>query len=219
LPCLYIGIILVLCGTERERHVRAWSFSISYRIIHWPWIFTILIRINFHIVVLGPSKEFRVFFLQLHRDRVQFQPRELQQYPLHPQRPLILLEGSPDDKLCHFCDEHIYEGYAYHCSNCNFNLHLKRASIPFTVEGEFHDRPLKLLRKSVSFTFEAWWKKIKTCTLTYVPVSHTHSWSTENVLPCHWLSNIQVTSTLSTSPAVLRWTNLIVNVVVFVLKR
>jgi len=86
------------------------------------------------------------------------QPRELQ-HPLHPQHPLFLLEGSPADELCYFCNKYIQRGFAYHCSHCNFNLHLKCASIPFTVEAEFHDHPLKLVRKLVSFTCDACGKK------------------------------------------------------------
>ncbi|XP_062144614.1 uncharacterized protein LOC133851987 isoform X2 [Alnus glutinosa] len=87
------------------------------------------------------------------------QPRELQ-HPLHPQDSLILqIRTSPDDELCYFCNKDILGGFAYHCSHCNFNLHLKCASIPFTVEAEFHNHPLKLLRKSVSFTCDACGKK------------------------------------------------------------
>ena len=110
------------------------------------------------------------------------QPRELQ-HPLHPQHPLILLKTSPNhEQLCYFCNKYILLGFTYHCSHCNFNLHLKCASIPLTVKAKFHDHPLNLLRKSLSFTCDACGKKIKTC-LTFV--SHAHSCSTLNVLFCH----------------------------------
>jgi hypothetical protein len=121
------------------------------------------------------------------------QPRTLQ-HQLHPQH-LLLLKEIPDDELCHFCNNYIhpYSGFAYNCSHCNFNLHLKCASMPLTVEAEFHDHPLKLLRKSVSFTCDACGKEDKdvsylciTCSLmvhlkcatlpmTVKHVSHRHA--------------------------------------------
>jgi hypothetical protein len=55
-----------------------------------------------------------------------------------------------------FCNKPIDVGYSYNCSDhCNFNIHLKCASILFTIKAEFHDHPLNLLRKSVSFTCDA----------------------------------------------------------------
>ncbi|XP_059436031.1 protein VACUOLELESS GAMETOPHYTES-like [Corylus avellana] len=89
------------------------------------------------------------------------QPRTLQ-HLLHPQHPLLLRE-NPDDELCYFCNNYIHphSGFAYNCSHCNFNIHLKCASMPLTVEAEFHDHPLKLLRKSVSFTCDACGKEDK----------------------------------------------------------
>jgi hypothetical protein len=108
------------------------------------------------------------------------QPRELQ-HPLHPQHPLILhIKKRLTRGRCYFCNKYIRGGFAYHCLHCNFNLHLKCASIPFTVEAEFHDHPLKLLRKSISFTCDACGKKDEdmysylctntlTCMLTHGP--------------------------------------------------
>ncbi|XP_059436027.1 uncharacterized protein LOC132168946 [Corylus avellana] len=87
------------------------------------------------------------------------QPRKLQ-HPLHPQHPLIMLL-SIRSKQSYFCSKKILRGYTYHCFHCNFNLHLKCASYPFTVKAEFHDHPLKLLRKSVSFTCDACGKEDK----------------------------------------------------------
>jgi hypothetical protein len=88
------------------------------------------------------------------------QPRELQQHPLHPQHPLILTPTIPRPlERCYFCNKPIAVGYSYNCYHCNFNLHLKCASIPFKVKAEFHDHPLKLLRKSLSFTCDACGKK------------------------------------------------------------
>ncbi|XP_062143672.1 uncharacterized protein LOC133851331 [Alnus glutinosa] len=80
--------------------------------------------------------------------------------PIAPATPLIL-KNRPTRVQCYFCNESIHWGFAYHCSQCNFNLHLKCASIPFTVEAEFHNHPLKLLRKSVSFTCDACGKEDK----------------------------------------------------------
>jgi hypothetical protein len=77
------------------------------------------------------------------------------------QHPLILLKTSPNHELCYFCNEYIFLGFTYNCSHCNFNLHLKCASIPVTVKTEFHDPPLKLLWKSVSFTCDACGKEDK----------------------------------------------------------
>ena len=88
------------------------------------------------------------------------QPRKLQ-HPLHPQHTHILLEESPHRVQCYFCNEYILRGFAYNCSHCNFNLHLKCASILVTVKAEFHDHPLKLLQKSVSFTCDACGKEDK----------------------------------------------------------
>jgi len=86
-------------------------------------------------------------------------------HPLHPQHLLILQKRSQyyveflDGDRCNFCNKHIRMGYFYQCPHSDFNLHLKCASIPFTVKAEFHDHPLKLLRKSVSFTCDACGKK------------------------------------------------------------
>ncbi|XP_059436029.1 uncharacterized protein LOC132168948 [Corylus avellana] len=66
-------------------------------------------------------------------------------------------DESLDDELCYFCNKYMdrFSGFAYKCSHCNVSLHLKCASIPFTLKPEFHDHPLKLLRKSHSFTCDA----------------------------------------------------------------
>jgi hypothetical protein len=111
--------------------------------------------------ILGFSYSCRMCYFFLHKSCGE-QPHQLQ-HPLHPQHPLILLEISPnhDKQLCYFCNEYILRGFAYNCSHCNFNLHLKCASIPFTLKPEFHDHPLRLLRKSVSFTCDACGKEDK----------------------------------------------------------
>jgi hypothetical protein len=108
--------------------------------------------------ILGFSYGCISFDFFLHKS-CGLQPRELQ-HPLHPQHPLILqMIRRFRAILCYFCNKSILHGFAYHCSHCNFNLHFKCASIPFTVEAEFHDHPLKLLQKSVSFTCDACGKK------------------------------------------------------------
>ncbi|XP_059436022.1 uncharacterized protein LOC132168942 [Corylus avellana] len=105
------------------------------------------------ILDLGYSCKMCEFFL--HKSCGE-QPRELQQHPLHPQHPLILTPTIPHPlKRCYFCNKYIVVGYSYNCSHRNFNLHLKCASIPFTLKPEFHDHALKLLRKSLSFTCDA----------------------------------------------------------------
>ncbi|XP_059436024.1 uncharacterized protein LOC132168944 [Corylus avellana] len=104
-------------------------------------------------VILGISYRCRRCRFFLHKTCGQ-QPRELQ-HPLHPQHPLLLLRECPNHDRCYFCNEFILSGFAYSCSHCKFNLHLICASYPFTVKAEFHDHPLNLLRKSLSFTCDA----------------------------------------------------------------
>jgi hypothetical protein len=100
-------------------------------------------------------------FFYLHKSCAK-QPQDLQQYPLHPQHPLILTTTIPHPlERCYFCNQYILKGFAYNCSHCNFNLHFKCTSIPFTVKPEFHDHPLNLLRKAVSFTCDACGKEDK----------------------------------------------------------
>ncbi|XP_059436023.1 uncharacterized protein LOC132168943 [Corylus avellana] len=124
--------------------------------------------------ILGFSYRCQICYFNLHKSCGE-QPHELQ-HPLHPQHPLILLEESPDYELCYFCNKYIdrFRGFAYNCSHCNFNLHLKCASIPFTLKPEFHDHPLRLLRKSVSFTCDACGIKDEDM-YSYVCTTHTCS--------------------------------------------
>jgi hypothetical protein len=122
--------------------------------------------------ILGFSYSCQTCSFFLHKSCGE-QPHELQ-HSLHSQHPLILLKKSPNHDLCDFCNEHILKGFAYNCSHCNFNLHLKCASIPFTLKPEFHDHPLRLLRKSVSFTCDACGKEDKDM-FSYVCTSLTCS--------------------------------------------
>jgi hypothetical protein len=109
--------------------------------------------------ILGFSYSCRRCRFFLHKSCSE-QPYELQ-HPLHLQHPLTLLKTGPHHELCYFCNEYILWGFAYNCSHCSFNLHLKCASIPFTLKPEFHDHPLRLLRKLVSFTCDACGKEDK----------------------------------------------------------
>ena len=77
-------------------------------------------------------------------------------HPLHPNHPLILCHewSYRDDKefsKCEVCKEYRKE-YIYRCSRCNFNIHIKCASLPPTMEVEFHDHPLTAFWKSIMFT-------------------------------------------------------------------
>ena len=47
--------------------------------------------------------------------------------------------------------EHYWE-YIYRCYYCNFNLHVRCASLPPTLEVEFHNHPLTPIWKWITFT-------------------------------------------------------------------
>ncbi|GLU00052.1 hypothetical protein SLE2022_174460 [Rubroshorea leprosula] len=60
-------------------------------------------------------------------------------HPFHDKHPLILLSGSPyegGDLFCDFCGSY-FAGFVYHCSSCEFDLHIKCALLPKFLNGEF----------------------------------------------------------------------------------
>ena len=77
-------------------------------------------------------------------------------HPLHSKHPLILCDewiyrDDEEFSKCKVCKEYRNQ-YIYRCSNCNFNLHITCASLPHTMEVEFHNHPLTTIGKSITFT-------------------------------------------------------------------
>lgn len=65
----------------------------------------------------------------------------------HPNHPLTLVHSPPYDQSifsCDACGEH-GSGFAYHCSNCQYDVHVGCAFVPETVKREDHEHPLTLL--------------------------------------------------------------------------
>ncbi|KAF3956213.1 hypothetical protein CMV_018640 [Castanea mollissima] len=83
-------------------------------------------------------------------------------HPLHPKHPLIIFQSwryyDNKDYECEICKENQGE-YAYHCSHCNFNLHITCASLAPTMEAEVHDHPLTPFWKWITFTCDLCGKK------------------------------------------------------------
>uniref|UniRef100_A0A2N9EUY7 Phorbol-ester/DAG-type domain-containing protein n=1 Tax=Fagus sylvatica TaxID=28930 RepID=A0A2N9EUY7_FAGSY len=81
-------------------------------------------------------------------------------HPLHPKHPLILFsperyknkEFPYENVKCEVCKEVDRYQYSYGCSRCNFNIHIKCASIPPTMESEVHNHPLTPFWKWITFT-------------------------------------------------------------------
>ena len=81
-------------------------------------------------------------------------------HPLHPKHPLILFpkwryqkkEFPYEDGKCEVCKEVRYGGYRYCCSQCDFNLHIRCANLPLTIESEVHNHPLTPFWKFEKFT-------------------------------------------------------------------
>ena len=65
-------------------------------------------------------------------------------HPLHPIHPLILFLPWRYDNLefskCKICKESRHE-YAYRCSRCDYNFHIKCGSLVPTMEAKIHDHP------------------------------------------------------------------------------
>ena len=80
-------------------------------------------------------------------------------HPLHPKHPLILFSPSryaendvEEYSKCEVCKEDRNQEYRYRCSRCDFNLHIRCADLPLTIESEVHDHPLTRIWKLVKFT-------------------------------------------------------------------
>uniref|UniRef100_A0A2N9GBW6 DC1 domain-containing protein n=1 Tax=Fagus sylvatica TaxID=28930 RepID=A0A2N9GBW6_FAGSY len=81
-------------------------------------------------------------------------------HPLHPKHPLILFpkwryqkkEFPFENVKCEVCKEVESSQYSYGCSRCNFNIHIKCASIPPTMESEVHNHQLTPFWKWIKFT-------------------------------------------------------------------
>uniref|UniRef100_A0A2N9J3C2 Phorbol-ester/DAG-type domain-containing protein n=1 Tax=Fagus sylvatica TaxID=28930 RepID=A0A2N9J3C2_FAGSY len=96
-------------------------------------------------------------------------------HPLHPKHPLILCAEwiYRDDKeysKCEICKEYRKE-YTYRCAYCNFNIHIKCASLPPTMEVEFHDHPLTTIGKSITFTCDLCGKEGKDFKCATLPLT------------------------------------------------
>ncbi|XP_010442014.1 PREDICTED: uncharacterized protein LOC104725107 [Camelina sativa] len=65
----------------------------------------------------------------------------------HQDHPLTLLHSPPDERSVYTCDacDQYGSGFTYHCSNCNYNLHVGCTFIPETIDREDHEHPLTLL--------------------------------------------------------------------------
>ena len=97
--------------------------------------------------ILGPSYSCKKCNARYHHKSCVELPLRLH-HPLHPIHPLILVDQK---SKCEICKEHHWE-YIYRCYRCDFNLHVKCASLSPTLEAEFHDHPLTSIWKWIMFT-------------------------------------------------------------------
>jgi hypothetical protein len=101
---------------------------------------------------------------------------------------------------CEVCKENRNE-YTYCCSRCNFNLHIRCASLPPTMEVEVHDHPLTAIWKSITFTCDLCGKEGKGMPYLCAPcgflIHRRCAFYTDAE------SKLYVTTTLSTSPILL----------------
>lgn len=70
-------------------------------------------------------------------------PRDLQ-HPIHRKHPLILHKTPPYDGrtcTCKACDLPCRQ-FVYNCSLCKFDLDIKCALLPLTIETEIHETPI-----------------------------------------------------------------------------
>ncbi|KAK7840228.1 uncharacterized protein LOC112037946 [Quercus suber] len=77
-------------------------------------------------------------------------------HPLHPIHPLILFDEytsylEKEKSKCEVCKKSRDE-YTYRCYRCDFNLHVRCASLLPTLEAEFHDHPLTPFWNWITFT-------------------------------------------------------------------
>ncbi|GLT35258.1 hypothetical protein SLA2020_097260 [Shorea laevis] len=57
-------------------------------------------------------------------------------HPFHDNHPLTLLAKAPSLGFCDFCGN-LVNGFVYHCSSCQFDLHIKCALLPEFLNGDF----------------------------------------------------------------------------------
>ncbi|KAK3004004.1 hypothetical protein RJ639_017891 [Escallonia herrerae] len=73
------------------------------------------------------------------------------QHESHPEHTLVLLSSPPykeeGEFTCNACYR-IGKAFAYHCSTCNYDLHVNCVPLPKTVQREDHEHPLSLLYSS-----------------------------------------------------------------------
>jgi hypothetical protein len=81
--------------------------------------------------------------------------------PLYPKYPPRLINSQLREIKCDGCNTEVLWGFIYHCSDCNFSLESKCASLPLTIQSEIHAHPLTLVRRSLSFTCDACGKQGK----------------------------------------------------------
>jgi hypothetical protein len=74
---------------------------------------------------------------------------------LYPKYPPRLINSQLREIKCDGCNTEVLWGFIYHCSDCNFSLESKCASLPLTIQSEIHAHPLTLVRRSLSFTCDA----------------------------------------------------------------
>jgi hypothetical protein len=94
------------------------------------------------------------FEFLLHESCVEQLSHEELQYPINSEHPLILHKTPPYDKgtcTCNFCGDPC-NGFVYHCPRCKFDIDIKCALLPRTIDAKVHDHPLTLFRKLITFT-------------------------------------------------------------------
>ena len=87
-------------------------------------------------------------------------------HPLHAKHPLVLFDNAnydndEADRNCELCNERIGLKFCYSCFRCKFNLHSTCAIPPSTMEAEFHNHPLSLVWKWMTFTCDTCGKESK----------------------------------------------------------
>ena len=95
-------------------------------------------------LILGPSYSCKECNDYKHHKSCAELPLEFH-HPLHPTHPLILFDEYVDypekeKSKCQVCKES-HDEYTYQCYNCDFNLHVRCASLLPTLEAEFHNHP------------------------------------------------------------------------------
>ncbi|WZY82367.1 hypothetical protein YC2023_028751 [Brassica napus] len=76
-------------------------------------------------------------------------PREIN-HKSHPNHPLTLLHSPPYESNAYGCDACGQYGssFIYHCSKCQYDVHVGCAFLPEIVEREDHEHPLTLVFNS-----------------------------------------------------------------------